>query len=96
VGLTAGTALLIALDRSGMARWWRITAFPLWAISALGFLQAWARTCVVLAMQGTCDAETGRTLSTNEAEALRCRGKAIMRRVVLVALAVTLATLALP
>jgi hypothetical protein len=94
--MTAATALLIALDRSGMARWWRMAAFPLWAMSALGFLQAWARTCVVLAMQGTCDAETGRTLSADEVEALRGRGKAIMRRVVMVALAVTVATLALP
>ena len=94
--MTTATALLIALDRLGMARWWRVTAFPLWAISALGFLQAWACTCVVLAMQGTCDAETGRTPSADEAAALRRRGKAIMRRVVLVALAVTVATLALP
>jgi hypothetical protein len=94
--MTAATALLIVLERSDMSRWWRIAAFPLWAISALGFLQAWARTCVVLAMQGTCDAETGRTLSADEVEALRRRGKVIMRRVVLVALAVTVATLALP
>jgi hypothetical protein len=79
-----------------MSRWWRIAAFPLWAMSALGFLQAWARTCVVLAMRGTCDAETGRTLSADEAGALERRGKVIVRQVVLVALAVTVATLALP
>ena len=79
-----------------MGRWWRIAALPLWAISALGFLQAWARTCVVLAMKGTCDAETGRTLSTEEAEALARRGQVIVRQTVLVAVAVTLATLALP
>ena len=94
--MTAATALLIALKRSEMAPWWRIAAFPLWAISALGFLQAWASTCVVLAMKRTCDAETGHTLSADEAEALERRGKAIVWQVVLVALAVTLATLALP
>ena len=94
--MTAATALLIALKRSDMVRWWRIAAFPLWAMSALGFLQAWASTCVVLAMKRTCDAETGRTLSADEAEALDRRGKTIIRQVVVVALAITLATLALP
>jgi hypothetical protein len=94
--MTAATAVLIALKRSEMARWWRMAAFPLWAMSALGFLQAWAHTCVVLAMRRTCDAETSRTLSADEADSLERRGKAIIRQVVLVALVVTLATLALP
>jgi hypothetical protein len=47
-----GAAAAYGAVASGVPRWWRVGVFiPLWA-GALGFFQAMASTCVVLAARG--------------------------------------------
>ena len=94
--VVAGIVVFILLSRSGMARWWRVALFPFWVVAALGFLQAQARTCVVLAAQGTCDGEIARHLDDIERGALARQAKSIVRRVALIAAALTVLALALP
>ena len=79
-----------------MDRSWRVVLFPFWGVAALGFLQAQARTCVVLAAQGTCDEEIVRPLDDTERDALARQAKLIVGRVVMIAAALTLLGLVLP
>lgn len=96
MAIVAGTIALITLDRLDAAHAWRLAMFPLWVVAALGFLQSRARTCVVLAINGTCDAESARVLSADEAHALKRRGLVIGLQAIVVGLVIAFVTLALP
>jgi hypothetical protein len=96
LAIVAGTIALISLDRLDAGHAWRLTIFPLWTVAALGFLQSRARTCVVLAAAGTCDAESARVLSADDVRALRRRAVVIAVQAVVIGIGVALATLALP
>src|SRR5947208_2287976 len=96
VSIVAGITVLVLLVRSGAPPWWRVALFPFWTVAALGFLQAQDGTFVVLAAQGTCDAEIGRGLDGAEQGALVRRAKVIVGKVALIAVALTLLALALP
>lgn len=96
MAIVAGTIALLSLDRLDAAHGWRLAIVPLWIVAALGFLQSRARTCIVLAFAGTCDAESARVLSADEARALKRRGIVIGVQAVVVGIVVALATLALP
>jgi hypothetical protein len=94
----AAAALLLWLDRSHAGRWWRIAAFPLVWMAALGFLQARAATCVMLAARGELSIEPGERCpaSAEDSVVLTDRSRTILRRATLVAAMVTLAALTLP
>ena len=96
--LMVASALLLWLDLSHASRWWRLGALPLWWVAALGFLQARAGTCVMLAARGECRVDGRDPFAPSPADALVLTGRArtIVRRATLVAAIVTLATLAFP
>jgi hypothetical protein len=90
--LLAAAGLVLAIQWAGLSPWWRLAAFPLLFVAALGVLQARASTCVALAARRTCDAELGR-LTEADAEILAGRGRDILRQATIVAAAATLLTL---
>jgi hypothetical protein len=96
MAIVAGTIALIGLDRVDAAHPWRLAIFPLWAVAALGFLQSRARTCVAFAAAATCDMESARVLSADDARALKRRAVVIALQAVVIGIVVALATLALP
>lgn len=78
-------------------RWWRITAFPLLWLGAIGLLEASRQTCVVLAARHTCEADVDAAVLTPAAlDVLAGRGRTILRHATLIAVALTLLSLAWP
>ena len=83
--------LLAGLMFSGASRWWRLGAFPLLWVGALGFTQAQARTCVAFAARGACELDDGTSSPLDAATAARMKvqARAVMTRSTLLAAAVT-------
>jgi hypothetical protein len=98
VALAAAVALLVWLDLSHAGRWWRLGAFPLLWVGALGFLQARARTCVMYAARGELSLDEGPRCAASPADSqiLTARSRTIVQQTTIVAALVTLAALALP
>jgi hypothetical protein len=82
-------AWLVDVDAS---RWWRVLAWPLLWLSAIGLLQAQMRTCVAHAARGTCDADVTPP-SAEQQRTLRATARRIVRTAALLATAATLAAL---
>ena len=90
IALAAAVAWLLTFDHSGTSRWWRVGAFPLLWLGAVGILQARARTCIAFAARATCDPDAGLTeLTTAVADQLRQRARTIVRLATLIAAVVT-------
>ncbi|MGH7145384.1 MAG: hypothetical protein ACREJ2_14840 [Planctomycetota bacterium] len=81
--------LAIGLVVSHADRWWRLTVALPALLSGLGFFQYQARTCVMHAMQGTCNLDQG----TKSVEDASLRGLLLRRARSVTALAVAFAVL---
>ncbi len=84
-GVLALAAALFILDwmrRGDPSSWWLILVFFLFLGAALGFLQARASTCILLASRGTCHlgGKADEVVDAEVREALALRGRSIARR----------------
>jgi hypothetical protein len=76
VSLAVAVAILALLYQAGAARWWRLAAFPLLLLAAIGVFQARARTCVAHAAKGTCELDDGSRVAADPDTARRMRRRA--------------------
>lgn len=83
-------ALAVFLLGSEFPRAWRLFLFFPFYFSILGFFQAKAKTCVVLAFQGTRNLDQGpEKVSETEAGALRLQGRKVLIKAALVSTVLT-------
>ncbi|MCB9834334.1 MAG: hypothetical protein H6807_17860 [Planctomycetes bacterium] len=89
--VAVGCWLIVAGDHP---RWWLFLLFPCHLGAALGFFQARASTCVLLASRGSCHlgGQAAAVADPELREALRQRGRSITRRAFWTALGTTLLT----
>jgi hypothetical protein len=89
--------MLAWLDQAGAARWWRLAAFPVLWLAAIGMFQARARTCVAHAAKGTCELDDGRQVPADAETAARMRiqARSVMRQSIVAAAGVTALALVL-
>jgi hypothetical protein len=85
VNLAVAVTILALLYQAGAVRWWRLAAFPLLLLAAIGVFQARARTCVAHAAKGTCELDDGSRVVADAETAARMRVRA--RRVMLQSIA---------
>jgi hypothetical protein len=78
--------MLFAMHGSRVTRVWLV--LPLF-LSAIGFFQAQARTCVALARMDRRDADAGGPVTSDEQPILRRQANMVLMRSGLVAIAVT-------
>jgi hypothetical protein len=97
LSLVLALALILVIVLVGADRWWRLAAFPLFWMSALGFVQAQSRTCVAHAVNGTCELDDGSrsTLDPESARLMKARGKTVFWRATLAAGAAAIVALML-
>jgi hypothetical protein len=76
VNLAIAVVILALLFQAGAARWWRLSAFPLLLLAAIGVFQARARTCVAHAAKGTCELDDGSRVPADAETAARMRVRA--------------------
>jgi hypothetical protein len=79
-------AMLFAMHASHFTRVWLV--LPLF-LSAIGFFQAQARTCVALARMDRLDADAGGPVTPDERPTLRRQANMVLIRSGLVAIAIT-------
>src|SRR5262245_26379592 len=97
VNLAIAVAILAFLYQADAARWWRLAAFPLLLLGAIGVFQARARTCVAHAAKGTCELDDGSRVAADAETAarMRVRARGVMRQSIAAAAAVTALALVL-
>lgn len=98
VALAAGGGLAFLSVVMEAPRWSRlIVFFPIW-MAGLGLFQAREKTCIALAARGTCNMDAGEESINDEnlVNQLRSKARQINRRAIIIALVVTMVTLAFP
>jgi Trk-type K+ transport system membrane component len=98
VALTVGVATAFVLVVYGAPRWSRaIIFFPIW-IGGLGLIQSREKTCIALAARGVRNMDAGeeKVEDENLVEQLRQKARAINRRALITAIAITILALAFP
>lgn len=98
VALTVGVATAFVLVVYSAPRWSRaIIFFPIW-IGGLGLMQARDKICIALAARGVRNMDAGEEKVEDEhlIEQLRQKARAINRRALITAIAITILALAFP
>ncbi|NOT33075.1 MAG: hypothetical protein HOP12_02780 [Candidatus Eisenbacteria bacterium] len=67
IGVAAAIAVLLAVERLGLPRPWRLMSFPPLLLGAIGLLQAQRSTCIALAATGRRDLNGARDTVTDAA-----------------------------
>ncbi len=90
VGVAVCVAATLLLVLNGSSRWWRLSLFLPWCVSALGIFQARANTCVALAARGIKQlGDTPEAVPRGEMAAIQAQARQVKLRSVLVALLAT-------
>ncbi len=98
VSLTVGVATAFVLVVTNAPRWPRaIIFFPIW-IGGLGLMQAREKICIALAASGRRNMDAGeeKVEDENLIEQLRKKARAINRRALITAIAITILAVAFP